>query len=129
MKETKEREKRTSSGFLLTQRAFLKLYLITLTEQERLYGLKILDLIRHEFSEFGYRPNHSEVYKALHDLIEDGVLLQIKRKKEGMKYQEVVYYTFPSGGYEKAQLYKRQLKTELDRCEGLLKKAIKDNFS
>ncbi|STO36914.1 Formyltetrahydrofolate deformylase [[Flavobacterium] thermophilum] len=28
-------EKRTPSGFLLKQRAFLKLYLITLTEQER----------------------------------------------------------------------------------------------
>ncbi|MBR2517348.1 MAG: Replication termination protein, partial [Geobacillus sp.] len=62
-------EKRTPSGFLLKQRAFLKLYLITLTEQERLYGLKLLDVLRQEFKPFGYQPNHSEVYKALHDLI------------------------------------------------------------
>lgn len=122
-------EKRRPSGFLLKQRAFLKLYLITLTEQERLYGLKLLDVLREEFQPFGYRPNHSEVYKALHDLIEDGILEQVKKKKEGMKYQEVVYYRFTEEGYKKAQLYKRQLKTELDRCEALIRKAIKDNFS
>jgi DNA-binding PadR family transcriptional regulator len=121
-------DKRTPSGFLLKQRAFLKLYLITLTEQERLYGLKILDLLRQEFKPFGYRPNHSEVYKALHDLIEDGILKQVKTKKEGMKYQEVVYYRFTEEGYKKAQLYKKQLKAELDRCEALIRKAIKDNF-
>jgi DNA-binding PadR family transcriptional regulator len=123
------REKRTPSGFLLKQRAFLKLYLITLTEQERLYGLKILDVLRQEFKPYGYKPNHSEVYKALHDLIEDGILKQVKQKKEGMKYQEVVYYRFADGGYEKAKLYKKQLKTELDRCEALIRKAIQDNFS
>ena len=121
-------EKRTPSGFLLKQRAFLKLYLITLTEQERLYGLKLLDFLRQEFRPFGYKPNHSEIYKALHDLIEDGILKQVKMKKEGMKYQEVVYYRFADGGYEKAKLYKKQLKAELDRCEALLRKAIKDNF-
>ncbi|GMB09494.1 replication termination protein [Thermolongibacillus altinsuensis] len=122
-------EKRKSSGFLLKQRAFLKLYLITLTEQERLYGLKLLDVLREEFKPFGYRPNHSEVYKALHDLIEDGILTQVKKKKEGMKYQEVVYYRFTEEGYKKAQLYKRQLKAELDRCAALIRKAIEDNFS
>ncbi|MCM3006480.1 helix-turn-helix transcriptional regulator [Priestia koreensis] len=121
-------DKRTSSGFLLKQRAFLKLYMITMTEQDRLYGLKLLDALRDEFRPFGYKPNHSEVYKALHDLIEDGVLQQVKRKKEGMKLQEVVYYRFPDGGYEKAQLYKRQLKVELERCESMIKKAIRDNY-
>ena len=109
------REKRTSSGFLLKQRAFLKLYMITMTEQERLYGLRLLDVLRDEFRPFGFKPNHSEVYKALHDLIEDGVLKQVKRKKEGMKLQEVVYYTFTNEGEEKAKLYKKQLK-----CKTLL---------
>lgn len=122
-------EKRSSSGFLVKQRAFLKLYMITMTEQERLYGLKLLDVLRDEFRPYGFRPNHSEVYKALHDLIEDGILKQVKKKKEGMKFQEVVYYRFTDAGYEKAQRYKQQLKVELERCEAMLKKAIRDNFS
>ncbi len=75
--------KKKTERILLKQRAFLKLYLITLTEQERLYGLKLLDVLREEFQPFGYRPNHSEVYKALHDLIEDGILEQVKKKKRG----------------------------------------------
>lgn len=120
-------EKRSASGFLLKQRAFLKLYMIRMTEQDKLYGLKLLDVLRDEFRRFGYRPNHSEVYKSLHELIEDGVLKQVKRKKEGMKLQEVVYYKFED--YEKAKLYKKQLKAELDRCQKLLDKALQDNYS
>jgi DNA-binding PadR family transcriptional regulator len=120
-------EKRSASGFLLKQRAFLKLYMIRMTEQDKLYGLKLLDVLRDEFKRYGYRPNHSEVYKSLHELIEDGVLKQVKRKKEGMKLQEVVYYKFED--YEKAKLYKKQLKAELDRCQKLLDKALQDNYS
>ncbi|MTH51966.1 Replication termination protein [Bacillus mangrovi] len=120
------RETRSSSGFLLKQRAFLKLYMITLTDQKRLYGLKLLDTMRDEFRQYGYKPNHSEIYKALHELIDDGVLRQVKRKKEGMKLQEVVFYEFKD--FDAAMLYKKQLKTELDRCQGLLDKAIRDNF-
>ncbi|MCM3595755.1 MULTISPECIES: helix-turn-helix transcriptional regulator [Bacillaceae] len=120
-------EKRSASGFLLKQRAFLKLYMIRMTEQDKLYGLKLLDVLRDEFRRYGYRPNHSEVYKSLHELIEDGVLKQVKRKKEGMKLQEVVYYKFED--YEKAKLYKKQLKAELDRCQKLLDKALQDNYS
>lgn len=120
-------QKRNSSGFLLKQRAFLKLYLITMTEKERLYGLKILDVLRSEFKPYGYKPNHSELYKALHDLIHDGILKQVKRKKDGTEFQEVVFYEFV--GYEKAKKYKRQLKVELDRCKALIEKAIRDNFS
>ncbi|AKO93591.1 MULTISPECIES: helix-turn-helix transcriptional regulator [Priestia] len=122
-------EKRNPSGFLVKQRAFLKLYMITMTEQERLYGLRLLDVLREEFRPFGYRPNHSEIYKALHDLIEDGVLEQVKKKKEGMKLQEVVYYRFAGeNGHEKAKKYKRQLKVELDRCQSMIQKAVRDNF-
>ncbi|WP_279326086.1 helix-turn-helix transcriptional regulator [Bacillus sp. FJAT-47783] len=120
-------EKRNPSGFLLKQRAFLKLYLITMTEEERLYGLKLLDVLRSEFKPYGFKPNHSELYKALHDLIHDGILRQVKKKKEGTEFQEVVYYEFVD--YEKAKKYKRQLKVELDRCKGLIEKAIRDNFS
>jgi Replication terminator protein len=58
--------KRSSTGFLLKQRAFLKLYMITYDEQERLYGMKLLEVLREEFKPYGYRPQHTEVYKALH---------------------------------------------------------------
>jgi len=116
------------SGFLLKQRAFLKLYMITMTEQHRLYGYRMLEVLREEFRAFGYRPNHSEVYKALHDLIDDGVLEQVKKVKEGAKHQEVIFYRFTETGKKKAELYKKQLKVELDRCNGLLRKAINDNY-
>ncbi|MCD7033543.1 helix-turn-helix transcriptional regulator [Metabacillus sp. GX 13764] len=119
-------ETRTASGFLLKQRAFLKLYMITMTENERLYGLRLLDTLRDEFAHIGFKPNHSEVYKALHDLIDDGILKQVKQKKEGMKLQEVVFYRFAD--YEAAKLYKKQLKLELDRCLALIQKALKDNY-
>lgn len=98
-----------------------------MTEKKRLYGFKILDELREEFRPYGYRPNHSELYKALHDLIKDGILKQIKRKKEGAEFQEVVYYQFVD--YEKAKQYKRQLKAELDRSKAIIEKAIRDNFA
>lgn len=123
--EENKRE-RSSTGFLLKQRAFLKLYMITMTEQERLYGLRLLEVLRKEFQVYGYKPQHSEVYKALHDLINDGILEQVKRKKEGMQLQEVVFYRFLDK--KKAELYKKKLKVELERCEKLIRKAIEDNF-
>ncbi|WP_153462665.1 MULTISPECIES: helix-turn-helix transcriptional regulator [Sediminibacillus] len=119
---------RQPSGFLVKQRAFLKLYLITLIENNHLYGLKLRDLLKEEFRDLGYRPNHPEIYKALHDLIEKGILFQQKEKKEGAVYQEVVYYQFTEEGKEKAKAYKKQLKIELERCLQLLEKALKDNF-
>ncbi len=119
-------EKRSSTGFLVKQRAFLKLYMITMTEQERLYGLKLLEVLRSEFKPIGFKPNHTEVYRSLHELLDDGILKQVKVKKEGAKLQEVVLYQFKD--YEVAKLYKKQLKTELDRRKKLIEKAISDNF-
>lgn len=118
---------RKSSGFMLKQRAFLKLYLISIMEREKLYGLQILETLRDEFKEFGYRPNSSEIYKSLHELVDDGIFLRYEKLKEGTKLQKVVLYKF--NDYEKAKLYKKQLKMEIDRCTGLLNKALKDNFS
>lgn len=115
------------STFMLRQRAFLKLYLIKLVEEEKLYGLEILDTLRNEFKSLGYKPTHSEIYKSLHELMDDGVLNRYRQTKEGTKLQEVVYYRFSN--YEEAKRYKKQLKVELDRCVGLLQKALKDNYS
>ncbi|WP_077621817.1 helix-turn-helix transcriptional regulator [Sediminibacillus massiliensis] len=121
-------EHRNSSGFLVKQRAFLKLYLITLIENKHLYGLKLRDLLKQEFSDLGYQPHHPEIYKSLHELIEQGIIYQIKEKREGNKYQEVVYYNFTEDGKEKANAYKKLMKVELDRCKALLDKAIRDNY-
>ena len=123
----KENEgERKSSGFLVKQRAFLKLYMITMTEQKRLHGYRLLEVLREEFDGHGYRPNSSEIYKSLHDLINDGILEQDERKKEGMQFQKVVYYRFKDR--KKAERYKELLYKELKRCNRLLEKAIQDNF-
>lgn len=82
-------EKRSSTGFLVKQRAFLKLYMITMTEQERLYGLKLLEVLRSEFKEIGFKPNHTEVYRSLHELLDDGILKQIKVKKKGLSFRKL----------------------------------------
>lgn len=115
------------STFMLRQRAFLKLYLITLTEQGRMYGLQFQDILKEEFKEFGYRPSHSEIYKSLHELMKDGILERYRKVKEGAELQEVFYYQFKDR--DQAKAYKKLLKTELERCAGLLQKALKDNYS
>ncbi len=55
--------------------------MITMTEQERLYGLKLLEVLRSEFKPIGFKPNHTEVYRSLHELLDDGILKQVKVKK------------------------------------------------
>jgi len=124
-KKENDRE-RNPSGFMLKQRAFLKLYMITMTEQKRLYGFRLLEELRKEFKEHGYKPNSSEIYKSLHDLLDDGILEQVEKKKEGTDRQKVVYYRFKDR--QKAERYKTLLKEELNRCSRLLDKAIEDNF-
>lgn len=120
-------EKRESSGFLIKQRAFLKAFLITNISNGRWYGKALLDELRKEFEPYGFEPQHSEVYRALHELMEDGILKRGKVKKEGTKYQEVaVYYILDQ---DKANAYKKLVKADLDRCKGLINFAIKENYS
>lgn len=119
-------KERNSTGFLLKQRAFLKLYMITMTEQKRLYGEQLLDLMRSEFKAIGYKPSRSEIYRALHDLMDDNILKREKVKKEGAKLQEIILYKIADA--DAAALYKIQLKAELDRSQLIIKKALKDNF-
>ncbi|WP_338452387.1 Replication termination protein [Niallia oryzisoli] len=119
--------KRESTGFLLKQRAFLKLYLITNIENGRWYGLQLLDEMRKEFQPFGFEPQHSEIYRALHDLLEDGILTRGKIKKGDSKYQEVAVYSIKDK--EKAKTYKKMVKADLDRSSQILRKALEDNYS
>ncbi|MDQ0215514.1 DNA-binding PadR family transcriptional regulator [Oikeobacillus pervagus] len=117
---------RGESKFLVKQRAFLKLYMIRLVEENRLYGMQALDELRQTFQNFGYSPNHSEIYRALHELIDDGVLKRKKVIQEGAKYKEIVIYQFQD--YEQAKLYKKQMKVDLDRSIGLLKSAMSEIY-
>ena len=115
------------STFMIRQRAFLKLYLINLSESGRLYGLGFLEVLKEDFRPFGYKPTHSEIYKSLHELMNEGVLERRKKLKEGASLQEIAVYRIKDQG--KADLYKKQVKHDLDRCQGLIKKALKDNYS
>ncbi len=119
--------KRESTGFLIKQRAFIKMYLITNIENGKWYGMQLLDEMRKEFKPFGFEPQHSEIYRALHDLLEEGVLTRGKIIKEGSKYQEVAVYSIKDK--EKAKTYKKMVKVDIDRSAQLLRKAIEDNYS
>lgn len=119
--------KRESTGFLIKQRAFLKLYILSSIEKERWYGMQLLEELKTAFKPYGYEPQHSEIYRALHDLLEDGILTRKKVIEEGSKYKEVAVYSLKNK--EEAKAYKKLVKADLDRCEQLLRKAIKDNFS
>lgn len=120
-------KKRESTGFLIKQRAFLKLYILTSIEKERWYGMQILDELKAAFRPFGYEPQHSEIYRALHDLLEDGILTRKKIVEEGSRYKEVAVYSVKN--IDEAKAYKKLVKADLDRGEQLLRKALKDNFS
>ncbi|MFC7392904.1 Replication termination protein [Scopulibacillus cellulosilyticus] len=119
-----------ANRFLTKQRAVLKLYLINLVEQDRLYGLQFLQLLRKEFEPYGFRPTHSEIYKSLHELTKEGILFRTKKLKgEGQDgFQEIVIYQFTEGGYEKAKAYKKLVKQDLDRSQQMINKILRDNY-
>ncbi|RYL92134.1 Replication termination protein [Sporolactobacillus sp. THM7-4] len=116
--------------FLTKQRAILKVYLISLIERKKMYGLQYLNELRETFKPYGYVPKHSEIYKALHELTSEGVVYRTRKlrseDKEG--FQEIIYYQFTEKGYEKGQLYKRQVKTDLERSRDIIEKVLKDNY-
>lgn len=68
--EEKEVNPRNRDNFLIKQRAFVKLYLLSWIEHGRPYGQEMLDDFYKTFKNFNYKPNHSEVYKGLHELLE-----------------------------------------------------------
>ena len=118
-------------AFMIAQRAFIKVYLITLVEKHRGYGYQMLEDLRRDFKSHGYSPPQSEIYRALHELVQQGILYRTKQLKgtdPKVDFQEIVLYHFTPDGDEKARLYKKQVKTDLDRCLGMLNKAVSDNY-
>ncbi|MEW4369460.1 helix-turn-helix transcriptional regulator [Paenibacillus kandeliae] len=118
-------------AFMIAQRAFIKLYLITMVEEHRGYGYEMLESMKERFKDFGYSPPQSEIYRALHELVHDGIFYRTKQLKGNdpkVDFQEIVIYHFTDDGPEKAKLYKKQVKTDLDRCIGMLNRAEADNY-
>ena len=72
----KEVKPRNRDNVLNKQRAFVKLYLLSWIEQGRLYGQGMLNDFYKQFQHLNYKPNHSEVYKGLHKLLENGIIIR-----------------------------------------------------
>jgi len=119
-----------SRGFLLKQRAFLKLYLLDLIADHRGYGLQMQQELQSKFEPYGYSPSHSEIYKTLHELAKDKWVRREKKLlgEPGIDFQEIVIYHLTDYGKSEMDLYKKQLKVELDRCYGLMGLAISDHY-
>ena len=115
------------STFVIRQRAFLKLYMLHKAEEGKLYGLQILDDLLEHFHDLGYRPTKSEIYKSLHDLLNDGLIVRHPVHKQGTEMQTLFIYRL--GDKEKVKAYKDTIKVELDRSISLLNRALKDNYS
>ncbi len=115
------------NNYLPPQAAFLKLNLLTIIEKERLYGYQIKRELQSLYQNHRYTIKHEHIYRALHDLVNEGYLIQEKEKIA--EFQEVVYYRFSDNGLERAQVYREQMKNELDRSIELLQEAKKLNYS
>lgn len=68
-------------AFMIAQRAFIKVYLITMVEQHKGYGYQMLEDLRRDFKAHGYSPPQSEIYRALHELVQQGILYRTKQLK------------------------------------------------
>ena len=124
------KEGKKTGGFLMKQRAFLKLYLLRYIEREKKYGREFLDELQEQFKDFGYVPPHSEIYKVLHELTREELVKREKQIKGDPKhdFQEIIFYKLTEKGKEEMDLYRKQMKVELERCQGLIKKAIEDHY-
>lgn len=118
-------------AFMIAQRAYLKLFLIGMVEKRKGYGYEMLEELKEQFRPFGYVPPQSEIYRALHELVQEGILYRTKQLKGNdptIDFQEIVLYHFTEDGVATADLYKKQVKIDLDRCLGMLNKAVHDHY-
>lgn len=123
-------EKIKSRGFLLRQRAYLKLYLYRSISRNKMYGKQYLNEFLAEFDQFGYTPSHAEIYKTLHEMTLDGHVKRERRIKGDPQtdFQEIIFYTLTEQGKEFYEAYNKSMKVELERCRDLLNKALRDHY-
>ena len=110
-----------NSHFLIKQRPFLKVFLLSELEKGQMYGLQLRDVIWDLFKIYGFRPDHTEIYRSLHELTEEGYLKKFEEKVNGAKYKTVEVYKIAD--IDKVKAYKKLVKADLDRSESLIKKA------
>ena len=115
------------SAFLIKQRAFLKVFLLAEIEQGKSYGLQLKKVIRDKFKAYGFKPDHSEIYRSLHELTKDGYLKKTEELLEGAEYKSVEIYRI--NDKDKVKAYKELIKADLDRSRDLLRKAIDEIYS
>lgn len=118
-------------AFLLKQRAFLKLYVMEWIQKNKGYGYQMLEEFDETFKPYGYSPAHSEIYTILKELWADGYVTRDKklRGSNPEDFQEIVLYRMTDKGKNELEAYRKLMKVELERCEGLLRKALKDHYS
>jgi DNA-binding PadR family transcriptional regulator len=123
----------TTMAFMLKQRAFLKLYVMDWIAHNRgRHGYEMLEFFRREFAPFGYSPTHSELYTVLKELYQEERVTRMKKLRgidPKTEFQEIVIYELTTKGKEYLESYKKLMKVELDRCDGLLRKALRDIYS
>lgn len=119
-------------AFLMGQRAFIKLYILTIISTRQSYGLEMMEQLKQKLKLEGYTPPSSELYRGLDELVKEGIIYGVRRTKGGpdskTDFQEIVLYRFTEDGEEKAEAYKMKLKSDLSRSLGILQLAIKDNY-
>ena len=113
-----------SGGYLMKQRAFIQLYVLTFIEEGRPYGIQMLEQLRERFRDEGYKPNHAEIYRALHELVDSGVIKASKKKLMEDSYQEITIYHIRDA--QKAKQVKGELIEEVERSMDILRKTIID---
>ncbi|MFB6367760.1 helix-turn-helix transcriptional regulator [Paenibacillus tianmuensis] len=113
-------------GTLVALKAIIKLYCIDYIDQNA-YGYEITEAVSSRLKPFGFSPHHSEVYRTLHEMADESMILRHERHI-GPR-QKVVYYTFTDDGRAAAAAYKKTLKENLDRSIALLNAAVADNYS
>ena len=119
-------DKRESTGFLIKQRAYLKLFILNKIGTRRIYGQQIVNELKSEMNNFNYHPYHSEIYRSLQDLLEDGYIKRQRSKLKKDSYQEIYLYYIKDA--DKVNAYNQLVKQDLDRCKALIDYALEKNF-
>ena len=117
---------KANSHFLIKQRPFIKVFLLSELEKGQMYGLQLRDIIWDEFKIYGFRPDHTEIYRSLHELTEEGYLKKFVEKVDGTKYKTVEVYKIAD--IDKVKAYKKLVKVDLDRSEDLIKSLKKKSY-
>ncbi|MGG1263746.1 helix-turn-helix transcriptional regulator [Brevibacillus laterosporus] len=113
-------------NFLIKQRAYLKVYLITKIKKGRSYGLQLAKELGDEFIRDGFVPTSAEVYRSLDELVEQGIVSRHTQLQEGTEKKPIIVYKI--NDLHIADSYLQLVQQDLQRSQRLIEKALKDNF-